>query len=246
MRILERLTLAAVLMALPIHAEDLEGDGWRLDLGLSYLATGGNTETSSLGFTSEWERLEDRWHYLAGAEAHQAEEDGEQTAERYGGYARADWRVSPRLAITSGWQGEQNEFAGIELRSTVDLGVSWKAVERERWTVDTVSSGTWNYEDPLLGGGASNVGLLLMARSRYEISENASTSQMVRVEPNLEDADDYRVEARAGLRSEVTELIGVKLTYELRYDGEPVPGFDRTDTLATVALVMNLGRTEAE
>lgn len=234
------------LVTASVTAQDLEGNGWRLDLGLSYLATGGNSETSSLGFSTDAEKLVNRWRFLAGAEALQAEEESERTAERFGAFSRADWSISDRLALTTGWQGEQNRFAGIDHRSTIDLGVSWKAVERERWTVETVSAGTWNYEDPTLGASGSNAGLLLMGRSHYQISENASTTQMLRLEPNLEDVDDFRMDARVGLKTDITELVGVKLSYEVRYDAEPVPGFESTDTMATVSLVMNLRREEAQ
>ncbi len=234
------------MAAIPLSAQSLEADGWRLDIGLSYLATSGNSETSSFGFSSEWEKLRERWHFLAGAQALQAEEDSQQTAERYAAFGRADWSVTDRLAITTGWQGEQNRFAGVEHRSTVDLGVSWKAIARERWTVDTVSSATWNYEDPLDGASDTNAGVLLMARSKYKLSKTASTTQMLRVEPNVEDLEDLRIDARVGLTADVTSILGIKLAYEVRYDAEPVPGFDDTDTLATVSLVMSMGREDAE
>lgn len=240
------LLVLSALLAFPAASDELEGDGWRLDLGLSYLATTGNSETSSLGFTTEWEKRNDQWRYLAGGEAYQAEEDGKKTAERYGAFGRADRKFSERLAVTGGWQGEQNEFAGIDFRSTADLGLSWKALDREDWKIDTVGSATWNYEEPVLGASGSNAGLLLMARSLYQISENASTSQMIRIEPNVEDLDDYRIDARVGLKTNVTQAIGLKLSYEVRYDAQPVPGFDDTDTLATVSLVLNLGRSEGE
>lgn len=246
MKRLYAITFISLLSAVPIAAQDLEVDGWRLDMGLSYLATSGNSETSSFGFSTEWEKLRGLWHFLAGAQALQAEEDSEQTAERYAAFGRADWSVSDRLAVTSGWQGEQNRFAGLEHRSTLDLGLSWKAIDRDRWTVDTVSSATWNYEDPLDSGSNTNAGLLLMARSKYQISENASTTQMLRLEPNVEDVDDLRIDARVGLTADVTAILGVKLAYEVRYDAEPVAGFDDTDTLATVSLVMNLGREDAQ
>ncbi|MBW3670995.1 MAG: DUF481 domain-containing protein [Acidobacteria bacterium] len=229
-----------------VSAQDLEGDGWRLDLGLSYLATGGNSDTSSFGFSMGTEKLVDRWRFLAGAEALQAEEESEKTAERFAAFSRAAWSISERLALTTGWQGEQNRFAGIDHRSTVDLGVSWKAIQRETWTVETVSAATWNYEDPVLGESGSNAGLLLMGRSHYQISENASTSQMLRLEPNIEDVDDFRLDARVGLTASITDIIGVKLSYEARYDAQPVPGFESTDTMATVSLVMNIRREEAE
>jgi putative salt-induced outer membrane protein len=223
-------------------AQELDGDGWQFGLGLSYLATTGNSETSSLGLTANHERRSDVWQFLSGIEAIRAEEDGELTAERYSALARAERKFTPRLGVTGGWQGEQNRFAGIDHRSTFDLGLGWQALDRPEWKIDTVASAAWNYEKPILQESQTNAGLLLMARSVYEISENASTIQMIRLEPNVEDFDDFRAQLRIGLRASLTQLFGIQLAYEARYDAQPVEGFEKTDTMATVSLVMNLIR----
>jgi putative salt-induced outer membrane protein len=236
------LLLLASTLAGSTAAQELDGDGWQFDLGLSYLATTGNSETSSLGFTANHEWRSDLWQFLSGLEAIRAEEGDELSAERYSALTRAERKFTPRLGVTGGWQGEQNRFAGIDHRSTFDLGLGWHALDRPEWKIDTVASAAWNYEKPILQESQTNAGLLLMARSVYELSENASTTQMIRLEPNVEDFDDFRAQLRVGLRASLTELFGIHLAYEARYDAQPVEGFGKTDTMATVSLVMNLIR----
>lgn len=236
------LLLLSSTLAGSTAAQELDGDGWRFGLGLSYLATSGNSETSSLGFTANHEWRSEVWQFLSGLEAIRAEEERTLSAERYSALARAERKFTPRVGVTGGWQGEQNRFAGIDHRSTFDLGLGWQALDRPDWKIDTVASAAWNYEKPILDESQSNAGLLLMARSVYELSENASTTQMVRLEPNVEDFDDFRAQVRVGMRASLTQLFGIQLAYEARYDAQPVEGFDRTDTMATVSLVMNLIR----
>jgi putative salt-induced outer membrane protein YdiY len=234
--------LLASLLPGSAAAQELDGDGWRFGLGLAYLATGGNSETSSLGFTANHEWRSDLWQFLSGLEAIRAEEERTLSAERYSALARAERKFTPVLGVTGGWQGEQNRFAGIDHRSTFDLGLGWQALDTPEWKIDTVASAAWNYEKPILDESQTNAGLLLMARSVYEFSENASTTQMIRLEPNVEDFDDFRAQLRVGLRASLTQLFGIQLAYEARYDAQPVEGFEKTDTMATVSLVMNLIR----
>ncbi|HUO83994.1 MAG TPA: DUF481 domain-containing protein [Thermoanaerobaculia bacterium] len=217
-------------------------DGWKLDAGLSYLATSGNTDTSSIGLNGDFSRLRGLWTFDAGGSLIRAEDQGELVAEQMHALLRASRDVSPRLAITSGWQGEQNQFAGIDFRSTFDAGVRWKALTRERWTVDTIAAATWIREEPIGFADTDSLGALLSAHSEYRFSATASTTQSLRLQPNFEDSDDYRADLKLTLQSSLSRLFALAVGYELRYDNQPVPGFDETDTLTTASLVFKVER----
>jgi len=226
----------------PLARADEDKSGWRFDGAVSYLSTSGNTETSSTGLALDFKKVYEIWTLELGAGAVQAAKDGETNAESYLLMGRGSRAISERVALTAGLKGEKDRFAGISLRSTADLGFNWKLRTEERWTVDALSSATWTNEDPIAGDSVSNVGFLLGARSELKISENASTTQIIRLEPNLEDSDDYRIDASISVESSLTDIFAVKLGYDLRYDNVPVTGFDKTDTRATASLVVKMRR----
>jgi len=240
--------IAVVTIALSaagaIRAEEpAPKDGWKLDAGLSYLSTTGNSSTSSVGMNVDWERVAGDWRWQSGASALRAEEDGNTTAENYAAWGRASHVLSSRLSATGGLHGERNEFAGIDLRSVVDLGLSFKAVERPRWTVDTTGSATWTNEDRVGNDGSDSfLGVLLAGRSEVKLSDHAATVQELRIEPNLDDTNDYRIDAKVSLESALTDVLALKVGYQLRYDNVPVSGFRKTDTQTTASIVVRTGR----
>ena len=225
------------------RSEDGEKTGWKLDGSLSYLATSGNTDTSSAGLALDFRRVYEIWMIEAGATAIQARKDGATDAESYAALVRGSRALSERMSLTSGWKGEKDRFAGVNFRSTVDLGVGWKVRTDPKWSVDAVGGVTWTYEDfTTTDDGGNHPGLLLGGRSEVKISENASTTQVIRIEPNLDDSDDYRIDATIGVESSLTDVLAVKLGYDLRYDNQPVPGFEKTDGRVTASIVVKMRR----
>lgn len=233
-------------MALAGEAQELEGNGWIAAAGVSYIATGGNSDSASFGVTGSWDRQQDLWQFSVGLDGLQTEEDGETVAERLSLFTRGSREIRPRLGLTGGWQGERNRFAGVDFRSTFDAGVDWQTVDREQWKVKTVLAATWTTEDLVDLESEENLGALALVRSRYEFSETAHTTQMARFEPNFEDASDYRAEGRVTLTSDLTEAFALKLGASVLYDNEPVPGFESTDTTVTASIVWRIEALEGE
>lgn len=239
------IVLLAGILALgswPARADD-EPPSWRLDIGLSYLSTTGNTDTSSAGLNLAWERLSNDWHWEAAASAFQASKNGETTAENENASGRLSRELSKRFSVTAGILGERNQFAGIDLRTTLDLGLRVRTIDRPRWKLVTTSSFTWANEDRTGTGGSRNfAGLLLGAKSDVELSDHATTTEEIQVMPNLEDSNDYRIDARASVESALTSILALKFAYHLIYDNVPVPGFRKTDTEATASIVVKIDR----
>lgn len=229
-------------LALPASADALDGDGYRFNAGISWLATTGNSESSSFGLTSNYERKQGDWRYLLVAGALEASEGGETVAEVFSLGGRASKLIRDRLSLTGGLLGERNRFAGIDFRSTVDLGADWRAIDREDWSVNVIAAATYNFEERTDSSDLDYVGALLAARSVWDLSETASSEQSIRFEPNFDDTDDYRIDARIGLKADLTGVLALKVSYGLRYDSVPVPGFESTDTLATASVVFELER----
>ncbi len=245
MKTLQTLILISILfaVALPSVAQETDPDGWKMNAGLSYVATTGNSETSSAGLSFDAEWLRSRWTFDSGVVALRARDEGVLVAEQYKAFGRASRAISERLSLTTGWQGERNRFAGLDFRSTADLGMKWKAVDREKWTASTIGSLTWIRENPVgEAPGEGNLGGLLELKSEYQFSENASTEQIVRFEPDFEDSANYRFDVKLTLESALTQLFAIKLGYNYRYDNQPIPGYSTTDTTTTASLVFKIAK----
>ena len=130
------MTLACCLAAGAPLSADEETTGWTDTAEVSFVATDGNSSSSSLGFknvaTKSWEKslltlkasgirvksesgssvAED----LGGGDFRVIDPDSELTAEAYQANARYDHKISERMFWFGGLGWDRNEFAGVENR----------------------------------------------------------------------------------------------------------------------------------
>ncbi|MCB1057853.1 MAG: DUF481 domain-containing protein [Acidobacteria bacterium] len=228
------------------HAQDAAPDAdakppWKLEVGFSYVATSGNSDTSSGGLTAAYTRDWQEWSLEAGANALRAEDQGETTAERYGASLRGARDLTERLSLTAGVQVEQDRFSGIDLRSILDLGVKRVWVDGDHYSFSSLAALTWTREElDGIDGADESFGALLRSDGKWVLSENAEAVAKAIYYPNFDNGDDYRLEGEVGVQANLNSRWALKAGYQVRYDNQPVPGFERTDTTTTASLVLKL------
>ena len=214
---------------------------WQGSLGLSYLATSGNTDTSSLGLKLEMTRRPTPWGVELKVVADQAEEDDRLTAERFFTGVRGTRQLSIRPEVFFGISFEQDEFSGIDLRTLVESGLTLPAIEGEQQQLVIDLGLTWTDEDRLEPDpDIESLGAVLALHWSYKLSEGASLSQDLNVFPSFEDSHDWRAESLSTLTAALTDRLGVQLGYEIRYRNRPVGDRGDTDRTAKASLVIKL------
>jgi putative salt-induced outer membrane protein len=220
--------------------EEEESRAWTGSLGLSYVATSGNSDTQTLGGELKFSRTPDPWGIEFGASFTRAEQDGLTTAEQYLVRIRGDRAFSDRWTLFLATTAEQDEFAGFDMRNTVELGVSYKALLGPTHELRFDAAGTWTREDFVVGEDDDYIGAMLGLDYAYHISETASFTETLVYYPNFDDSDDWRLTSETAIQASLSSRLALKVGYVVRFENEPVPGFDDTDTKTTVSLVINL------
>ena len=233
--------------AMPLAAADTPPPIWDLNLGLAYLATTGNSKTSALGLDAAYVHNWPVWKFEAGALARRSEENGALTGERYSGTVRATRALTSTLGLTSGLLGERDRFSGLDLRGVVDVGLRWTPIQNDRCTVEGTAGLTYNHEEFVIAGldNEGYLGGLLGARATVKLSASSSAFAEARYIPDFERSENYLMNGKLGVQANLTSLLALKASYEVRYDNEPVPGFGKTDTAATMSLVFHTLRPAA-
>jgi putative salt-induced outer membrane protein YdiY len=245
-----RFLVAAVLTVCclsppPAAAQPAFAPKWDAKVGFSYLATSGNSETSSAGFDAALNREGRAWSLEANAAGVSATKRHRRTAENYNVLARLKRRLRKRLQLTLGLHWERNRFAGLDSRQTVDVSVLWEVRETPTWKVRALGGLFLGREEPRGDRPIDNsVGGLLQVSSDARISETASWDGQVTLFPNFEDLDDYRVHGHLGVQAALNRHLGLRLACDLKLDHQPVAGFKTTDTATTASLVVQLGKKE--
>jgi len=226
--------LVAVAVA-PLQAQDEAEDNVTFTLDAGFASTSGNSEittitggqsfgyhTGSFLFSQAFDMLFNRT-------------DGVTTAEAYKGNLRGAraFGEAERLAVFLDLRGSRNEFAGIARRFEEALGVTYAVVKTDKDVVALEGAATLVQQRGTNGLDNNFPAALLGANYVHNFSEAANLLVRGEYIPNLENSDDYRVIGEAKLAAPISGKIAITMSYLVRYDNEPEPGFGTTDRFFT-------------
>ena len=126
--------LLLVAPAIPVSAQTAPPKEppplWDVQLGASFVGTGGNSDTTTLGSDFSAHRRWPLWKIEGTATAVRTTDSGRRTAERYIGAFRADRKLTPRIDLSAGERAERDRLAGIVFRSISDAGLKYALVRQ--------------------------------------------------------------------------------------------------------------------
>jgi putative salt-induced outer membrane protein YdiY len=231
-------------LALP-HATDAQTPSapapppiWDVQLGASFVGTGGNTHTSTVGADLSGHRRWDVWRIETTATAVRTTDAGVKTAERYLGGVRGDRTITERESLSMGEHLERDRLAGMDFRSIMDAGIKSALVKQPAWTVDGLTSLAWTHESPILGPTRNDAVGVLQALSKYAFSKTADTTQRFTFYPDLSQSSASRAEAELTAQAAMNSRLALKIGYLWRYSNAPTEGFVKTDNTATASVVL--------
>lgn len=199
---------------------------------LSFVSTTGNSEVSTSGASDKLiYRPGGKWTLQQTAGIIYGRSNGDVVAENYRAAGRGDYAFSPATGAYALFAFDRNVFSGIAARYEFSAGLAAKPVNTERDIVKfeagiarinqrAITDSISRFFSGRIAGGYKH---LFTAASYFEAG--------MEVLPNLEDAEDLRINGITSLVAPISSHIGLKASYELRWDGLPQPGFKETDTV---------------
>jgi putative salt-induced outer membrane protein len=230
-------TMFASCLAATVTAEEKP---WTFSLGLSYLATSGNSESQTGGLDLSYKHNFDPWGLEVTGSYLKAEADGVETANRTFLGARGTRAIGERWGLFAGASALQDEFAGLDSRTVVDGGVSYKAIANETHTLTFDLGVAWNSDHLVDGGSLDYMSGLAGLAYAWKISETATLGEKLVFIPSFEEFDDWRLASDLTLEAAISAKLAVKLGFLYLYDNVPVPGFEKADTKSSASLVVKL------
>ncbi len=211
---------------------------WDVQVGASFVGTSGNSDTSSTGADFALHRRWPVWQIESTATAIRTSSSGVDTAERYLVSFRGQRKLSDMIGLTAGVKAEHDPFAGMDLRSILDVGLSWVLAHRTDWTLDGITALAWSHEKPKLGDITNDAVGLLQLLSRVPLGASADTTQRLTFYPDFSHTSAYRSETELTAQAAMNKRLALKVGYLLRYSNEPVPTFKKTDNTVTASIVL--------
>lgn len=234
-----RLSLIFSLLASHFSLLSAQDRPTRLTADLGFVSAAGNTSVTSFNFGEQVTHAAGPWRFQQAFTALYGRTDGEKSAEQIRLGGRADYGLSARVAVYGlvGW--DRNEFAGISRRFEEGVGLAVNLLEGER-TELTAEGGVGATQQRSTAGERSTF-LSGRAASRFthRFTEKATLQQGHEFLPSFDVAEVYRILSETSLVAPLFGIIAIKVSYVVRFDNLPEPGFRKSDRVLTTGIQLS-------
>ena len=226
----------AMLVAAPVFAaenEEEEKDPLEGNVKLGYLATSGNTETSTLNTGFEASYTLDRWKHQASAAAIYSEENKVVTAEAYEAAWTSGWDLTERDFLFGRLNWRKDRFGGFNTQFSQTAGYGRKILVGKVHTLTAdVGAGARQSEDQL---GVSTDEFIFTGGLGYkwQFNDTAELGQTLAIEAG--DSNTFS----ESVTSVSTTLIGafrLVASYTIRHNSDVPVGTEKKDTRTAISL----------
>ena len=236
--------LALAPVAAPAQAPDSLGWSWVANLG--FVQASGNTRLTTINAGDKLTFRPDlRWIFTKTGALVYGRTAGVESANQVQLGLRADYLLSPRLAVFGLVNYERNPFAGITRRfeELAGLGIKLVATPKQVLSVD---AGAGNNQQ-LTGGVTSSFFVARLAPTwRYNVTTKAYLEEAVELLENLQTTGDLRSSSLTSLVAPLGGKVSLRVSYLQRFDAEPAlqapPNvyFKKLDTVFTTGIQLTL------
>ena len=211
-------------------------DPVKLAVDLGFVNTSGNSEVTTFNAGERLTYTTGRWTFGQLVAAIYGETDGSSTAEQYDAGVRAEYALGTHFMAFGGGTWFRNPFAGIASRFVEGAGLGWKAIQAARDSLRLESAITSNQETNLAQVQSTFAATRTALGYVHMFGAATSFTETVEWAANLEDGEDQRVMSQTALTAPISKQIALKVTYVIRFDNQPEPGFKDTDRVFTTGL----------
>ncbi len=212
---------------------------WIAASELSFVGTGGNASTQTLGLNGSV------IHQVPGASTRAqvsfltSEADNVTRARSIDMQARHGVDVREGLGVFGRVAYTRDRFAGISNRASLDSGLSYTAVDTPLQTLTLEGTGGFTAENHI---GAPNLRYALASGSLgywRKITPLTDVRDDISFTADLMSGSNWRTTNALTFQATLTHLLSLKLAHSFEYRNVPVPGFKRLDTRTSASLVFS-------
>lgn len=198
---------------------------------LSLVAATGNSEFATLGAGEKViYRHDTRWMFTQHAKMIYGTDDGSVSAENYLAGLRADYAFAAQTGAYFLFAFDRDVFSGIAARYELSGGLIAKVVDAEKDKLQLEAGLGWINQQPTVNATLEFWSGRAAGTYRHNFSEASYFEQKLDVLPNLKESSDLRLVSLTSLVAPISSHIGLKASYQVRYDGLPEPTYETTDT----------------
>lgn len=199
----------------------------------AYLSTG-NTQsngiTLGLGLTKEGMR----WRYNFRALADYQRTNHVTSRNQWLVALEPNYKFNDRLFAFGLAQYEKDRFQGFTSRDTLGAGLGYRVLTGPRLILDVKAGPTWRHTNYIVGPNADKVDGLVAANLGWKISPTLTLTENASAYIG---SGDKTFMSLTALDAKLGGKLSARLSYQVNYETDPLPGIKDTDTLSRLTLV---------
>lgn len=229
------IALALAVAARPVAAQDAPPKQLKTSVNVGFVNVAGNTQFTTLSGDErvEYITLDSLWRFGQSFAAVYGRNEDSTTASSFKLNGRLDRALSSRLSAFAGAGWERNRFAGISRRFEEIVGLAYQLLALERDELRLEAGAAFNQQRSIAGVSDNFVAARGAGSYKHLFNETAYFLQLAEFLPNLDNGDDLRINTESALVAPLSSAIALKLSYAIRFDNLPEPGFEKTDRIFT-------------
>jgi putative salt-induced outer membrane protein len=224
---------------------------WTGKAELGILFADGNTESKSANTKLDFTHQGANWKNNIYAAALYGENAEFANAERYEVRYQADYSITDKLSWFLGLRGEQDRFSGFAYQATASTGATYKYIDNPVTKLDVslgagyrrlqpqllIQTDAGEVIDRIRGDDESDPVVTLGSNYEHAFNESTKITNKFLTEAGTENTS---VQNELALEVSMFESLALAVGIGVRYNSDPPPLSESTDTLFTVNLVYNL------
>lgn len=161
------------------------------------------------------------------------ESEGRTSREYLNAAYQGDWAISDRHYALGILEYERDVLAGFDHRATSSLGLGWRVVRDEDVSIALEAGPAFRHEWYRIGGERSHFAGRSALTSHWQMNDKVKLSHNMEL---VAEEENSTLRAITGLQAKLTSRISSQISYDLRYQDEPLFGKEETDTITRIGL----------
>ena len=228
---------AIAALATPVFAQDPteagQEDRWTGKVTLGYLATSGNTESSSLNTGFEVGYRTGKWFHRLRGKAINSTQDEETIAEAFELGWKTEYSFSEFNYAFGRVDWRKDRFSGYDHQISETVGYGRRIIDTERHTLNAEIGAGARQSETQLGDSESDVIVRGAADYTWRFSETAEFLQELSVESG--ETNTY-LESVTALKATLIGDLALVASYTIKNNSEVPLGTEKTDTFTALSL----------
>lgn len=208
---------------------------WETSAALGFTMTRGNSKTLLFTGNAQATKKSEKNEWNFGADATYGEDDEEKNAENARAYGQYNRLFTERFFGYLRLEVFHDDIADVDYRITVGPGVGYYFIKEKDISLRAEVGPAFVHEKQ--GGSTDDyITLRLAERFDWKINDRAKIWQGLEVLPQVDDWDNYILNAEAGLETSITKQLSLRTYVQDTYDNDPAPDRQKNDIKFVTAI----------